>query len=292
MKQSVRRWLAGAGAVTAVGAAVLSQAGLSGAALAATTGRAAPAGAAAGQRAQARAQARSGEQAKAVSPAGWEPTKHIIYYGEDGGVVKRLQLRLRRLHYYPGQADGKFGDATLEAVWAFKEVQGLSTKHHPNNVGFGMQRKLVHPRLPKVMNPRGGNNRRIEVNQSIQVLVLYHHNKVELISHVSTGGGYSFCEPNGGGCGHIAHTPDGRYRAKLFVRGWMKVPLGTMYNPIFFIGEEYAIHGDIPVPLYPASHGCIRIPMDIASWFHKLIYVSQASGKGTPIYVDGRAPGT
>jgi L,D-transpeptidase catalytic domain/Putative peptidoglycan binding domain len=290
MKQSVRRWLAGAGAMTAVGAAVLSQAGLSGTAMAATASRAAPAHAAAGQRALGRAQARSAAQGKAVSPAGWAPTKHIIYYGEDGGVVTRLQLRLRRLHYYPGKADGKFGQDTLEAVWAFKEVQGLSLKHHPNNVGFGMQRKLVHPRLPKVLNPHGGSNKRIEVNQNIQVLVLYHHNKVELISHVSTGGRYYFCEPNGGGCGHFAVTPDGRYRAHIFVPGWMKVPLGTMYNPVFFIGEEYAIHGDIPVPLYPASHGCVRIPMDIAGWFHKLVWVDPHSGKGTPIFIHGKAP--
>ena len=294
MKQSVRRWLAGAGAMTAVGAAVLSQVGLSGTAMAATAGRAAPAHAAAGQRALGRAQARSAAQNKAgqnkaVSPAGWAPTKHIIYYGEDGGVVTRLQLRLRRLHYYPGKADGKFGQDTLEAVWAFKEVQGLSLKHNPNNVGFGMQRKLVHPRLPKVLNPHGGSNKRIEVNQNIQVLVLYHHNKVELISHVSTGGRYYFCEPNGS-CGHFAVTPDGHYRAHIFVPGWMKVPLGTMYNPVFFIGEEYAIHGDIPVPLYPASHGCVRIPMDIASWFHKLVWVDPKSNKGTPIFIHGKAP--
>src|SRR5262245_18981506 len=108
MRQSVRRWLAGAGAVTAVGAAVLSQAGLSGTAMAATSGRAgraAPAHAAAGQRTLARAAARSGAQANSATPAGWAPTKHIIYYGEDGGLVTRLQLRLRRLHYYPGKVD-------------------------------------------------------------------------------------------------------------------------------------------------------------------------------------------
>jgi hypothetical protein len=271
MKQSVRRWLAGAGAVTAVAAAVLSQAGVSGAATIATSGRAAAA------------------HAAAIAPATWTPTKHVIYYGENGGVVRRLQLRLRALHYYPGKIDGAFGDDTLEAVWAFKEVQGLGTKYNPNDVGHAMQRKLVHPRLPRVWNPRGGRNLRVEVNQNIQVLVLYHHNKVQLISHVSTGGRYYFCEPHGGGCGHFAETPDGSYRAHIFVPGWMKVPLGTMYNPVFFIGEEYAIHGDIPVPLAPVSHGCVRIPMHIANFFHKLINISEKPGKGTPIYIHGRA---
>jgi lipoprotein-anchoring transpeptidase ErfK/SrfK len=58
-----------------------------------------------------------------------------------------------------------------------------------------------------------------------------------------------------------------------------------MFNPVFFIGGSYAIHGDIPVPLYAASHGCVRIPMDIAMFFHKLIRVSQTHG--TPIYIRG-----
>jgi len=60
-----------------------------------------------------------------------------------------------------------------------------------------------------------------------------------------------------------------------------------MYNPVFFIGGAYAIHGDIPVPLYAASHGCVRIPMDISYFFHKLIRVKQPGG-GTPIYISGR----
>ena len=31
-------------------------------------------------------------------------------------------------------------------------------------------------------------------------------------------------------------------------------------NPVFFIGANFAIHGDIPIPLKPASHGCVRGP--------------------------------
>ena len=50
--------------------------------------------------------------------------------------------------------------------------------------------------------------------------------------------------------------------------GWVTVPLGEMYNPVFFIGTAYAIHGDTDLPLQPVSHGCVRIPMDIAEIFH------------------------
>jgi peptidoglycan hydrolase-like protein with peptidoglycan-binding domain len=262
MRQSVRRWLAGAGAAAAVGAAVLSQGGVAGAATIAAAGRAAP--------------------VHEAAAAAYVPIHHIIYFGDHGTGVLHVQERLRQLHYYVGKADGSFGQNTLEAVWAFKEVQGIKTSSGPNDIGLNMERALVNPRLPKVLKPSGGSNLRVEVNQSIEVLVLYHHNKVELISHVSTGGEYSYCDPNGG-CGNIAHTPDGNYRALAFMPGWVKVPLGEMFNPVFFIGRAYAIHGDTSVPLQAASHGCVRIPMDIASFFHKRLNVP-----GTPIYVKGR----
>jgi lipoprotein-anchoring transpeptidase ErfK/SrfK len=55
-----------------------------------------------------------------------------------------------------------------------------------------------------------------------------------------------------------------------------------MYNSVFFISTVYAIHGeyDSSVPFYPASHGCVRIPFDTATFFHRLINVP-----GTPIYI-------
>jgi peptidoglycan hydrolase-like protein with peptidoglycan-binding domain len=264
MSQFMRRWLAGAGVVTVVGAAVLGQVGVSGATTVATAARAAPARA-----------------------ATYVPAKRVIYFGEHGEIVRRLQVRLRLLHYYPGAVDGVFGQDTLEAVWAFKEVQGLGTRNGPDDVSLAMQRKLAHPRLPRVLVPHGGSNLRIEVNQSIQVLVLYHHNKVELISHVSSGGDYYYpCPaPYGGETCGPAITPDGDYRARWFQPGWLTVPLGQMYNPVFFIGGAYAIHGDIPVPLEADSHGCVRLPMDIAAFFHNLINISEIHG--TPIYIRG-----
>jgi hypothetical protein len=63
-----------------------------------------------------------------------------------------------------------------------------------------------------------------------------------------------------------------------------------MYNPVFFIGANFAIHGDIPIPLQPASHGCVRIPVDVANLLYRQIRISP--DRGTPIYVRGQAPGT
>jgi Putative peptidoglycan binding domain/L,D-transpeptidase catalytic domain len=212
----------------------------------------------------------------------------VLRPGMRGEAVRGLQRRLARLQYYPGPVNGYFGTATLEAVWAFKEVQGLPTTVRPDAVGRAMERALARPRLPRVL-VRRGPGLRIEVNLTTEVLVLYQRGKPGLISHVSAGGGYYYHCPGGGTCGP-AITPDGNYRARWFARGWLRVPLGYMYNPVFFIGGAYAVHGDIPVPLHPASHGCIRIPMDIAGFLHALIRISPSGG--TPIYVRGHAPGT
>jgi hypothetical protein len=57
-----------------------------------------------------------------------------------------------------------------------------------------------------------------------------------------------------------------------------------MYNPVFFIGGSYAIHGDTSVPNYPASHGCVRIPDDLAQVFHTMIYVHPGTGTSIHIY--------
>jgi peptidoglycan hydrolase-like protein with peptidoglycan-binding domain len=201
---------------------------------------------------------------------------HTVRYGMRGGSVTTLQRRLAALKYYPGPIDGQFGTDTQEAVWAFQEAQGLPGEDY---VSSAMWNALANPRAPRVLVPNGGADR-IEINLSDELLVLYKNNQPELISHVSTGGGYYFCSP-GGGCG-TAITPTGNFHTLSFYPGWLTVPLGYMYNPVFFIGTAYAIHGDIPVPLQPVSHGCVRIPMDIAAFFHTLVQVP-----GEAVYIRG-----
>ncbi len=216
------------------------------------------------------AQAAPSAPASRTAPAGAQ----ALQLGMRGLSVRELQRRLAALKYYPGPIDGNFGTDTLEAVWAFQEVQGLPGEDF---VSSAMQRALAHPRAPRVLDAAAGPNR-VEVNLGIEVLVLYHHNQVELISHVSSGGGYYYCSP-GGGCG-VAITPTGNFTTLSFFPGWIAVPLGYMYNSVFFVGTAYAIHGDTDVPLEPVSHGCIRIPMDIAAFFHTLVKVP-----GEPVIV-------
>ena len=198
----------------------------------------------------------------------------VLRPGMSGPAVTWLQQRLATLEYYPGPVDGQFGTDTLEAVWAFQEVQGLPAQ---DTVSAAMQAALADPRAPTVLVPEGEANR-IEINLGIEVLVLYKDDQVELISHVSSGGGYYFCSP-GGGCGY-AITPVGDFTTTTFMPGWVTVPLGEMYNPVFFIDTSYAIHGDTDVPLAPVSHGCVRTPMDIAAFLYTLVPTP-----GTPVYI-------
>ena len=209
---------------------------------------------------------------RVVSPTYVPPTR-TLRYGMSGSDVKALQQRLAALKYYPGPIGGVFGTYTLEAVWAFQEVQGLSVD---GVVGPLTGHALVSPRTYQARDPLGGALR-VEVNLTKRVLVLYQDNKIALISHVSTGGGYYYCSPNG--C-RYAITPTGSFRTTVYIPGWVTVPLGEMYNPVFFIRTAFAIHGDTYVPVNPVSHGCVRIPIDIAAFFHTMVRTP-----GTPVYI-------
>src|SRR5262249_57549330 len=80
----------------------------------------------------------------------------------------------------------------------------------------------------------------------------------------------------------VAITPGGVYQFGRRVDGWDDSVLGQLYNPVYF-NYGVAIHGAYNVPLYPASHSCVRIPMHIAKYFPSLVK------RGDDVFVfDGR----
>jgi lipoprotein-anchoring transpeptidase ErfK/SrfK len=206
-------------------------------------------------------------------PAYVAPSR-VLRLNSRGADVKALQQRLAALKYYPGKPDGVFGMNTLQAVAAFQGVQRLTID---GVVGAVTGRALVHPNVYQARHP-GGGGLRVEINLTARVLVLYRDGKIALISHVSTGGGYRYCTASG--CGW-AITPTGSFKTTHYYPGWITVPLGRMYNSVFFIGTSYAMHGSTSVPLYPASHGCVRLPMYIAEFLHTMLKTP-----GTPVYID------
>jgi lipoprotein-anchoring transpeptidase ErfK/SrfK len=215
--------------------------------------------------------------ARSAAPAAYVPPNGTLAEGSSGAAVKALQRRLAALKYDPGSTDGHFGANTEDAIWAFQEINHVKVT---GVVDAATKRALVHPRTYKSNDPRQDGTR-IEVNQALEVLVFYKKGQISLISHVSTGGGYWY-NCGGGECQAI--TPNGSYRTDDYMSGWVKVPLGAMYNPVFFISTVYAIHGDTYVPVFPDSHGCVRLPMFIANFFHTLVKTP-----GTEVFIYGKA---
>lgn len=203
--------------------------------------------------------------------------------GSKGTAVSTLQRRLKDLGYSPGTIDGRYGGATQSAVWAFQKINGIRPTQ-TGAVGSATWKALEDPATPKVLAPRGRPDR-AEVDLTKQVVVLYRRGEVRLISHISSGSGIPYCETTEWQgktqkfCGS-ARTPTGNYKTTWRRSGWHKSYLGELYNPIFFNGG-IAFHGALSVPLAPASHGCVRLPMHIAKVLPGLL------GTGVPVHVRG-----
>ena len=141
----------------------------------------------------------------------------------------------------------------LDAVYAFEKVHGLQ---RTGVVDARFWRALASPRtaLPRFAQPAA----HIEVNKGLQVLYVVRAARVGLIVPISTAGVAG------------TFTPVGRFAVYRKVVGFDPSPLGTLYDPLYFTGG-YAIHGNPSVPPYPASHGCVRIPMWVAPFLYRTV---------------------
>jgi cell wall hydrolase len=181
--------------------------------------------------------------------------------GAHTAAVAQLGDRLRRLRYaapYGASFDGRM----LDAVYAFQKVQGLP---RTGVVDTRLWRALANARtpIPRYAQPAS----HLEVDKGRQVLYLVRGSRVALIVPVSTAG-----LPG-------KFTPVGRFAIYRKVVGFDPSPLGTLYDPMYFTGG-YAIHGNPSVPPYPASHGCIRVPM----WVAPHLYATNPYGETVYVY--------
>jgi hypothetical protein len=159
--------------------------------------------------------------------------------GSSGLRVRLLQRGLARLGFATARR-GRFDDPTRRAVLAFRKTNGLARSSRANA-----------PVLRMLLEGRGGYRLRypgagkhVEVDISRQVLVLARGGKPERVYHASTGkpstptvlGSFRFYRRQPGTNSH------GMVHSSYFIRG-------------------YAIHGYPSVPTYPASHGCVRVPI-------------------------------
>lgn len=198
--------------------------------------------------------------------------------GSKGPEVKALEEALAQQRYSLGSVDGVYDAMTAHAVMAFQKAHGMARtgRATPDVIA---QVKTAGPLGP--MMPGGGPNR-VEIDLKRQILQLYKGGELVTVLPVSTGNNKRFCVD--GQC-DVAVTPGGSFRVTRKISGIRVSRLGKLWNPVYFNGG-IAIHGSPSVPGYPASHGCVRIPIPVSEWFSNQVPV------GTPVYVLGgkRAP--
>jgi lipoprotein-anchoring transpeptidase ErfK/SrfK len=157
--------------------------------------------------------------------------------GSYGRAVLALERRLRDLRYSVRHVNKFFGVDSYEAVLAFQKVHWMSRN---GRVGSKVWNKLGRSSIPKARHPRGAH---IEVDKTRQVLFEVRRGHVVRVIHVSTGA--------------TGNTPVGRWHVY-----WKQAGLNShgMYYSLYWL-RGFAIHGYASVPRWPASHGCVRIPM-------------------------------
>ena len=173
--------------------------------------------------------------------------------GARGPSVLALERRLAELRYVLRGVDSVYGHDTYEAVLAFQKVHGLP---RTGSVEPWLWRRLARAAVPKAL--RAGDY--IEVDKTRQVLFVVRDGTVTKVVHVSTGA--------------TGNTPLGTWQVYRKVVGWDWV----LWYPMYFKGG-FAIHGYPSVPAYPASHGCVRIPM----WIAPSLFATH--GFGTTVFV-------
>lgn len=210
---------------------------------------------------------------KSSTPRPTAPPLPGLGVGARGQQVADLETKLAALKYDPGRVDGYYDSTTAFAVTAFQKVNGMARTGRATD---DVVAAIMSASEPPAMLPAGGPGR-VEVDLKRQVLFLYQNGALQRILPVSTGSGRRYCVD--GECA-LADTPGGSFRVGYKILGAHKSKLGVLYNPLFFNGG-IAIHGEPAVPAYPASHGCVRIPMADSLWFYNTV------GSGTPVYVLG-----
>jgi lipoprotein-anchoring transpeptidase ErfK/SrfK len=177
--------------------------------------------------------------------------------GDSGPQVRALQERLRYLKYWVGTVDGKFGNLTQQAVYAFQKVQGLS---RDGVVGPATRAAL---KKPKAVGRKTTSGRAVEIDKRRQILILVRDGKAKWIFNTSTGTEKPYTYK---GKRYMADTPKGKWRIFRQVKGWRNGELGHLFNPKYFHADGIAIHGYTSVPPYRASHGCARVTIEASKY--------------------------
>jgi hypothetical protein len=170
--------------------------------------------------------------------------------GSNGREVRLLQRGLGRLGFVTSHGGG-FDAATSRAVMAFRKTNGMARTGFASRAVF--QLLLSGRGRFRLRYPQHGKH--VEADLARQVLALARDGRVERVYHMSSGAGGT-------------PTVLGSFRFYLKTPGTNA--RGMVHSNYFIRG--YAVHGYPSVPPFPASHGCLRVPIPnalaIFRWIH------------------------
>jgi peptidoglycan hydrolase-like protein with peptidoglycan-binding domain len=180
--------------------------------------------------------------------------------GERGVKVLLLQRALLS-QGFATPVTGYYDDGTARAVLAFRKTNELGRDGYATGEVYG---KLLRGRgAYELRYPKAGKHgKHVEFDWSRQVLVLARKGKPYRTYHTSSGA-------------PATPTVFGTYRFYLKTPGTNAK--GMVHSSYFIRG--YAIHGYASVPTYPASHGCLRVPIPNAAQIYSWVDI------GDPIYL-------
>ena len=160
-------------------------------------------------------------------------------FGSRGLFVDLMQQRLLAVHVF------------VPASGVYDTQMGLAVDAYHRLLGRGTSQQLDGAAISSLLNGKGtfrvrhpGDGTHIEGNLSKQLLAEIYGSKVYRIYPISSG------KPS-------TPTVLGHFRVYQRTPGYL--PDGMYYSSFFYGG--YAIHGYNPAPDYPASHGCMRLPI-------------------------------
>lgn len=179
--------------------------------------------------------------------------------GSSRSSVRALQARLRRLGYVVGRR-GVFDGRTARAVIALRKVTGMART--PVASSAVLRRLARGGGGFRVRFPRHG--RHVEADLSRQVVVLIDRGRVQRIYPTSSG---------------APSTPTIRGSFRVYRKDFGTNAKGMVHAAYFRGG--YAIHGFPSVPVFNASHGCLRVPVPDALSIFRWVQL------GTPVDVFG-----
>jgi N-acetylmuramoyl-L-alanine amidase len=188
-------------------------------------------------------------------------TARTLRVGSQGADVRALHARLRALRFRIPGLYTYFSTRTFDSVVAFQKTFGLPRTGVVGGQTWNMLGRVRGVR-PKYSRP----SLHIEIDKSRQILMIVRRGAVSAVIPISSGA--------------TGNTPVGAFRI-LWKAPATSTWLGSaiLYRTMTFHGN-FAIHGYYSVPVYPASHGCVRVPMWLANW----LYVQSPVGERVYVY--------